>query len=89
MAAKFKGELDELKALIAGAGIEGAWKEEAGGKHSFKSKADGVLNWWPGTGTLQFQGQADGKAALEAALAGDMPAAAAAPVPARGWGSPR
>lgn len=82
MAAKFKGELDELKALIAGAGIEGAWKEEAGGKHSFKSKADGVLNWWPATGTLQFQGQAAGKAALEAALAGEAPAAAAAPAAA-------
>ena len=69
MAAKFKGELDELKALIAGAGIDGNWKEEASGKYSFKSKDDGVLNWWRGTGTLQFQGQAAGKAALEAAEA--------------------
>lgn len=83
MPTKFKGELEELKVLIASAGIEGIWRTETGGKYSFKSTEDGVLNWWPATGTLQLQGQATGKAALEAALAEDTPAVAAAPAPAK------
>lgn len=68
MPPKFKGSLDELKAVIEAAGIEGEWKAEAGSKYSFRSQDDGVLNWWPGTGTVQLQGQNAGKAALEAAL---------------------
>lgn len=82
MPAKFKGSLEELKALVESAGLKGSWKDEAGGKHSFHSQDDGVLNWWPGTGTIQLQGQSGGKAALEAALSGGVAApakAAAAP----------
>lgn len=67
---KFKGSLEDLQAAVADAGIAGSWSEEAGGKHSFRSKDGGVLNWWPATGTLQFQGQAEAKSALEQVLAG-------------------
>lgn len=65
---KFKGSIEELQAAVADAGITGTWSDEAGGKHSFRSKDGGVLNWWPATGTLQFQGQPDAKLALEQAL---------------------
>lgn len=78
MPSRFKGSIEELKALIEGSGVKGAWKEEAGGKHSFRSHDDGVLNWWSGTGTLQVQGQAAGMAALEAALNKAAPAEAPA-----------
>jgi predicted nucleotide-binding protein len=78
MATKFQGDLEDLQALVTGAGIDGVWKEEPGGKHAFKSTNGGVLNWWPGTGTTQFQGQPAGKAALEAAVSGEVSVAAAA-----------
>lgn len=68
MPRQFKGSLDELKHLIEAAGIRGTWHDDVAGKHSFRSQDDGVLNWWPGTGTVQFQGQTAGKDALEAAL---------------------
>jgi predicted nucleotide-binding protein len=38
-----------------------------------------VLNWWPGTGTLQFQGKTEGKKALEQALSGTTRAQPAGP----------
>ena len=77
MAPRFKGELAQLQEAISAAGVEGTWKEEEGGKTCFRSRDGGVLNWWPGTGTMQVQGQAEAKAALEAALPG-VPAARAA-----------
>ena len=70
MPPKFEGSIEELQTVVADAGIAGSWKEEPGGKHSFRSKDGGVLNWWPGTGTLQFQGQTGPKTVLELAVAG-------------------
>jgi predicted nucleotide-binding protein len=69
MPPKFNGSLEELKSIVENAGLKGTWNVEAGGKHSFRSQDRGVLNWWPGTGTVQLQGQNDAKAKLEAALA--------------------
>jgi predicted nucleotide-binding protein len=80
MPLKFKGTLEELQTAMNDAGITGAWKEESGGKHCFRSKDGGVLNWWPGTGTAQIQGQVDAKMALEQALAGAAKAPAAKPI---------
>ena len=58
MARKFSGTLEELKKLISAAGILGEWLEQNGKKpkHIFRSEGGGVLNWWPSTRTLQFQG---------------------------------
>jgi len=67
--AKFKGSLEDLKSAVADAGIVGSWSEEAGGKHCFRPNDGGVLNWWPNTGTIQFQGQPETKTALERVLA--------------------
>lgn len=69
MAKKFRGTIEELQSLIQKAGIRGDWDDDGQGKHSFRSKEAGVLNWWPSTGTLNLQGPADAKARLEAALA--------------------
>jgi predicted nucleotide-binding protein len=77
---KFKGSLEELQAALAHSGIVGSWKEESAGKHRFQSKDGGILNWWPATGTLQFQGQAEAKTALEQVLAGATPLPVAKPV---------
>jgi predicted nucleotide-binding protein len=69
MAKKYRGTIEELRDLIERAGISGAWDDDGQGKHSFRSKDTGVLNWWPSTGTLNVQGPSDSKARLEAALA--------------------
>jgi len=69
MSKKFRGTIEELQSLIQNAHIRGDWDDGGQGKHSFRSKDAGVLNWWPSTGTLNLQGPADAKARLEAALA--------------------
>jgi len=69
MAKKYRGTIDELKDLIRSAGIDGDWDDNGQGKHSFRSKEAGVLNWWSSTGTLNVQGPAEAKASLETALA--------------------
>ena len=66
MAGKFEGTLDELKALLEQAGFSGRWSDDGRGKHSFRSSENGVLNWWPNTGSLNFQGKAESKTKLEA-----------------------
>lgn len=69
MAKKFRGTIDELQSLIRVAGIPGEWDDDRQGRHSFRSKDGGVLNWWPSTGTISPQGEANAKARLETALA--------------------
>lgn len=66
MAGKFEGTLDDLKALLEQAGFSGRWSDDGRGKHSFRSLENGVLNWWPNTGSLNFQGKAESKTKLEA-----------------------
>ncbi|MDD2711077.1 MAG: nucleotide-binding protein [Verrucomicrobiae bacterium] len=69
MPKKYRGTIEELKALIHGAGIYGDWDNGEKGKYSFRSKEAGILNWWTSTGTVNLQGPTDAKAQLEAALA--------------------
>jgi uncharacterized protein YjlB len=55
---KFRGSLDELKAAIAACELEGEWSENTtNGFHSFHAETGEVLNWWPRTRTVQFQGK--------------------------------
>jgi predicted nucleotide-binding protein len=69
MPKKFTGAIEELKTLLDGASIRGEWTEDSRGKHTFRSRKGGVLNWWPSKGTVDFQGSVDGKAELENAMA--------------------
>lgn len=64
---RFTGTLEDLKRLMEAAGIGGTWSESEG-KVSFRSNNQGVLNWWPATGSLQLQGKSDGKNELDAAI---------------------
>ncbi len=68
MPKKFRGTLEELQALVREAGIAGEWNDDGQGKHSFRSKDGGVLNWWPLKSTINVQGAPDAKGRLEAAL---------------------
>ena len=55
---KFHGSLDHLKAAVAACELEGEWSENTANRfHSFHAESGEVLNWWPSTGTVQFQGE--------------------------------
>lgn len=73
---KFHGALDELKAAVEACGIRGEWKDNGkASNHQFRGRSGEVLNWWPGKGTLQFQGQNQDafRTALSSTVAGATP----------------
>jgi predicted nucleotide-binding protein len=54
---KLHVSLDELKATVAACELEGDWSENTKNHfYSFHAESGEVLNWWPSTGTVQFQG---------------------------------
>src|SRR4051812_36751500 len=70
MPPKFKGALEDLQKLLTEAGVEGQWKDDGQGKVTFRTEEGGVMNWWPGTGTINVQGSIQAKSELEQALSG-------------------
>ena len=64
---KFHGEFSELESLVDEMGYKGQWEDD-NGKKAFRSEDKAVLNWWPSTGTLQFQGPATPKTKFEEAM---------------------
>lgn len=78
---KFHGSIDELKAAVDSCGLVGNWSDNAkANNYSFRGRTGEVLNWWPSSGTLQFQGaNADAfRTSLNATLSGAAPASAVA-----------
>jgi hypothetical protein len=50
--------LDQLMAVGAACDLEGQWCENTKNKfHTFHAETREVLNWWPSTVTVQFQGK--------------------------------
>jgi hypothetical protein len=50
--------LDQLMADVAACELEGEWFENTKNNfYSFHAQTGEVLNWWPSTGTVQFQGK--------------------------------
>lgn len=53
-----KGTLAELQQLVFQTGVEGIWLERNSGSHQqFVSSSGTVMNWWPSTGTIHFNGK--------------------------------
>jgi hypothetical protein len=55
---KYNGSIKKLKELVAKRELTGNWSyrdDEA--KHVFKAKNGAILNWWPRTGSVHFQGK--------------------------------
>jgi uncharacterized protein (DUF2147 family) len=82
MADVFHDGIDALKAKVEASGIFGNWSEEAGGKHVFRSRERGILNHWPATGRVNFQGPDAAQRPLKAIFAAAAPVPVAAPAPA-------
>jgi predicted nucleotide-binding protein len=76
---KFTGTLDELKEKIRQSGAEGGWTEIANG-HQFRCRDGSRLNWFPKTGTLQYQGDKEAAQRLKTLLGGAPAPQTAAPV---------
>lgn len=53
---KFFGSIAELKAAVAQAAASGHWEERfEPPMHLFRATSGENINWWPRTGTIQFQ----------------------------------
>lgn len=73
MAGHFEGSVEDLKARVGASGVAGDWSTDGQGKHSFRSKKGGILNFWFPKGTLSFQGKVGPKGELETIFGDEMP----------------
>ena len=62
---KYKGTIEELKSLITSAGVSIDNDSDHGNFHQVKIVGGAIINWYPTTGTVQFQGKAEAKAKLQ------------------------
>lgn len=66
MAIRFSGTIEELKVQLSQLEKEGSWTEVNPNQHQFRHNSGGVLNWFPSTGSINFQGQPAGRDTLQA-----------------------
>jgi predicted nucleotide-binding protein len=66
---KFKGAFEDLQAKVAATGHGGTWSDIANGKQ-FRADNGAILNWYPKTGTLQYQGPKEDREKFQADLSG-------------------
>jgi hypothetical protein len=54
---RFKGSLEELQKIVARCAIPGDWQLHTGNYYRFLTHAGAMLNWWPTTKAMNFQGK--------------------------------
>ena len=54
---RFDGTFEELKIKLESILPAGEWRVINENQHQFKTRSKGILNWYPSTGTLRFQGK--------------------------------
>jgi hypothetical protein len=55
---KFRGSLEELQDIVIRCAILGKWSFHKKSRfYRFQAATGAILNWWPNTGTINFQGQ--------------------------------
>lgn len=58
MKLKYTGSLSSLQNAVLDCGVFGDWSwYERERFHQFRSTEGEIMNWWPSTGTVLFQGQ--------------------------------
>ena len=65
MGHRFTGSYEELKQKLSQICENGDWRDLNPNQIQFVHSDGGVMNWFPTTGTISFQGKQPGKAALE------------------------
>ncbi|WP_248918739.1 anti-phage dCTP deaminase [Pseudomonas entomophila] len=63
---RFDGSQDNLRERLSQLDTVGEWKALNPNQLQFRSKSGGVLNWFPSTGNIVFQGKPEPAAELEA-----------------------
>lgn len=53
---KFHGAYEEVKDIVHVVGVFGDWAD-LGSQKQFRAESRAILNWWPNTGTVTFQGK--------------------------------
>jgi predicted nucleotide-binding protein len=66
--APYFGEYDALRRMIADLKYTGEWDEPTKGCIRFRSKDGAILNWFPKTGTVNFQGPDPQKSKLQSKI---------------------
>lgn len=55
---KYYGSLSDLQSATLDCGVFGDWSwHDRERFHQFRSTEREIMNWWPSTGTILFQGQ--------------------------------
>ncbi|MFH0702447.1 MAG: anti-phage dCTP deaminase [bacterium] len=63
---KFIGSFEELKSKIGDMSDQGEWIDLNDNQKQFRHKSNkGILNWFPSTGTISFQGKQEGQLLLK------------------------
>lgn len=70
MATRFSGTIEELKAKLASLATVGSWLVVNANQHQFRHHDGGVMNWFPSTGSINFQGKPELRDFLQATVAG-------------------
>jgi deoxycytidylate deaminase len=94
MALRFSGTTEELKTRLDSMAKSGSWTEINPNQYQFRHPNGGVLNWYPSTGAINFQGQPAGRNALQAEVTAllqgkeSTPSSVTAPTPSLVPGTP-
>lgn len=62
---KFYDTFAKLAQLVKKTRIAGEWMDMPDEQKQFRTYTGGILNWWPNTGTVTFQGQLEARRELE------------------------
>lgn len=55
---KYNGSLARLQKIVQDCGVFGVWRRlEQPRGYQFRSRNGEIMNWWPSTGTVYFQGR--------------------------------
>lgn len=58
MKLKYYGSLARFQKTVRDCSVFGEWRRlEPAGGHQFRSTSGEIMNWWPSTGTVFFQGR--------------------------------
>lgn len=69
MTLRFTGSYVELQERLTAINSDGSWTELNDNQKQFRHRNGGILNWYPSTGAINFQGKPEGKRELEAIVA--------------------
>lgn len=69
MALRFTGKYEELQQKLVTLNGQGQWLDLNENQKQFRHNGGGILNWYPSTGTINFQGRGEGRSKLEAEVA--------------------